>query len=188
MEENGLKLRTLHTEVEKAVEIKAGEINPVIAGYMDQEAHAVVWQDHKVLIGTYDEKESRLLFYKDEEYEPGHVLRMRIFDPEKELMIWRTPGGFKRRFRKDDLSGQGAHVVEARQVLIGTRFEKLPDSGYTRIWEDRGSELYLPFDNIEVDSNRRRAFIKTYNYIGYNKAHQATYEDGRFVGFGVLGG
>lgn len=62
--------------------------------------------------------------------------------------------------------------------------EKIAD--FTRITEDRGTELILPFNGIMLkglDYEQKRVFLKTRNYIDYNKLSQATYVDSRFMGF-----
>ena len=85
------------------------------------------------------------------------------------------------RFRQDYQGEKKEEVVEAYQALFGTESKDL--NGYTKIEEKRGTKLILPLINLEIDDNKNRLFIKTHNYIDYNKLHQATYFDCRFVTF-----
>ncbi|MDP3149831.1 MAG: CRISPR-associated protein Csx19 [Ignavibacteria bacterium] len=150
------------------------EINKIIS----EKSFVVAYLDYKVLIGKYIG--ASFMFYNNEQIEPKYIQRMRIFNENEELMLWRSEGKLKGRLRKDN-EGDEVNVVDADQVLFGT----IPNAinGFTRITEERGTELILPFKNLKVDNGKNRMKITTRNYVGFNEIHHATYVDCRFVGF-----
>jgi CRISPR-associated protein (TIGR03984 family) len=143
----------------------------------------VAYLDYKVLIGKFTN--GSFSFFNNETIEPKYIQRIRIFNKNEELLLWRSEGILKGRYRKDD-DGVEVWAVDNYQVLFGTNYPKNnpPGSDSTTIIEDRGTEINLPFEvkNIDV-SNKNRVKIKTRNYIGFNEVFQATYTDNRFVEF-----
>ena len=144
----------------------------------------VAYFDNGVLIGKF--KNGSFTFYnnlsiKDEQ---RYIQRIRVFNEKEELLIWRTEQGFKGRYRKDG-DGTEHHVIDAKQILWGTKVEKLSDD-FIKIYEDRGTELILPLSGIATLDEKRRIALKTRNYIGYLPTQQATYIDCRFMGFEYL--
>ncbi|MBP9885554.1 MAG: TIGR03984 family CRISPR-associated protein [Leptospiraceae bacterium] len=118
--------------------------------------------------------------------------KMRIFNKDAELHIWKTQGNFKGRIRAEkNFSGANktkhndleiVEFIEANQILFGTTSIDL-NNGFTKLTEDRGTEVILPFTNIDIDNKDKRMAIRTRNYIGYNEIGQAGYVDCRFVEF-----
>ena len=184
MEENGLKLIKTGSTVTCPFESKPDE-NPedVLIENIKEKSFAVVWLDYKVLIGTWDGKNFQ--FYADETFENKYLQRMRVFNKDREMLIYRTGNGFKCRLRIDDKDGKETEAIVAKQVLFGTKKdESCKDSSYIKITEERGTSLVLPFGGIDkVDDKEKRIFIKTHNYIDYNAVNQATYVDCRFISF-----
>ena len=182
--ENGLELIEIGSAVICPFESKSdASPDDVLMENIKEKAFAVVWLDYKVLIGTWDGKNFQ--FYADETFENKYLQRMRVFNNDREMLIYRTGNGFKGRLRIDDKNGSGAEAIVAKQVLFGTKKdESCKDSSYTKITEERGTSLVLPFGGIDkVDDKEKRIFIKTHNYIDYNAVKQATYVDCRFVSF-----
>jgi CRISPR-associated protein (TIGR03984 family) len=143
----------------------------------------VAYLDYKVLIGTYENGNYNFQEKEKETVELKYIQRLRVFNDTKELHLWRTSEGLKGRLRMDS-EGVGSAVVDAYQVLFGTRSE--PSGNYTRISEERGTELFLPFQDLEIDvkkEKKSRIAVKTRNYIDYNNVFQATYIDCRLMGF-----
>jgi CRISPR-associated protein (TIGR03984 family) len=152
----------------------------------------VAYMDFKVLIGRYTNQ--RCVFAGNETLDTNslqYLQRLRVFNDRQELLIWRTEDNeengsdFKGRMRidQDGEKSEETPIVDANQVLWGTRAKSL-DNGFTLLTEDRGTELILPFNNLEsVDDKENRIFLETRNYIGYNDIGQAAYVDTRFVGF-----
>jgi len=151
-------------------------------GIFNSTGFAVAYLDYKVLIGKVNIK--NIEFYNNEVIEEEkYIQRIRLFNDDKELLIWRVKNGFKSRLRIDN-EGSNEFVVDACQVLWGTNKEKL-NNGWIKIYEDRGTELILPYgEDAKIDDKENRLFIMTRNYIGFHpKTYQATYVDCRFVKF-----
>lgn len=183
MEENGLKLIKTGSTVTCPFESKPDESpEDVLMENIREKSFAVVWLDYKVLIGTWNGKDFQ--FYDNKPFKNKYLQRMRVFNKDREMLIYRTGNGFKGRLRIDDKDGKGIEVIVAKQVLFGTKKdESCKDSSYTKITEERGTSLVLPFGGLNVNAGEKRIKIKTYNYIDYNAVNQATYVDCRFVEF-----
>jgi CRISPR-associated protein (TIGR03984 family) len=179
MKNNGLELITIKSEA-KTLPPHLNVLDN-ISEMIKIDSFAIAYMDYKVLIGRYEN--GKFIFYNNESFEPKYLQRLRIFNNLEELLIWRSGDGFKGRIRKDNV-GKEVDVVEARQVLFGTKSE--PYGVFTKIYEEQGCELLLPF-NINLDNKNKeqpRIFIKTRNYIEYlNDDCQASYGDCRFVNF-----
>ena len=182
MKINGLELIKLDSTVEKFPVINYDELASIIEKYFSEKALVVAYLDYTVLIGTWQQKQFH--FYdSSENLQPKYIQKMRVFDSEMELLVWRISNGLKGRLRKDDLNGSGTEAVIAKLVLFGTQIVDRSDSTYTEITEERGTTLILPFTGLKLDNKKNRIFIKTLNYIDYNKVNQATYVDCRFICF-----
>lgn len=154
-----------------------------ISTNINNESYVVAYMDFGVLIGKIIN--GKFSFYKEEVIEPKYIQRIRIFSKDNELLLWRNGIGFKGRVRIDGDGNDEIEVVEAHQLLWGTKSRFLGKNHF-EIFESRAARLILPFNdvNIDVKSNpRNRIFIKTRNYIKYNDVGQANYCDCRFMGF-----
>jgi len=147
----------------------------------------IAYLDYKVIIRNYNN--GKITFIEDEEpFEPEFIQKLRLFDSNKELFLWRTEGKWKARLRTDE-EGEDVSVVDANQVLFGTKGEDVGNE-FTKLTEDRGTEIILPFEikNLNDDfkkDNCNRVKINTRNYINYNELGQAGYADCRFVKFTI---
>ncbi|MEA1883591.1 MAG: CRISPR-associated protein Csx19 [Thermotogota bacterium] len=146
-----------------------------------QEATIFTLLKDKATFGKYTNQQIELpdneniAFYKIEE--------MRIFDPTKELYIWRQNDTLKGRLR-EDLPETGTKDIEyiiSDLVLWGTR-AKTEKPGWTTLKEDRGIEYTVPFPVKRVDE-KHPLCLTIHTYIGYINDIQASYIDSRFVGF-----
>ncbi len=182
MKENRLKLIKIGSVVHDPFENKP-EKSPedVLIENIKEKSFAVVWLDYKVLIGTWNGKDFQ--FYDNKPFKNKYLQRMRVFNKDMEMFIYRTGNSFKGRLRNDDMVGKGTEVIVAKQVLFGTKKGKKCNDSYTEITEKRGTSLVLPFGGLDVDDKEKRIKIKTHNYIGYNAVNQTTYVDCRFVEF-----
>lgn len=181
-EANGLELVTLQSKADPVAHIAGQELYATLAEKLIHRAFVVAWLDYKVEIGLWDG--SKLGFHDDTNLDLKYVQRMRVFNSEQELHVWRTNGVWKCRLRQDG-EGEDVEAVVAHQLLFGTRGERLLPQ-YARIEEDRGTKLVLPLANVAFDDKgmlKERVFIKTHNYIKLNAVYQATYFDCRFVAF-----
>jgi CRISPR-associated protein (TIGR03984 family) len=179
LEANGLKLITKQSQAEPPSEIDQQRLYSILKNKFVDRTFAVAWLDYDVLLGTWQGSDFR--FYDNRPLNLKYVQRLRVFDANKELHVWRTNGVWKARLRSDD-EGDDVDVVVAHQLLFGTTPSAL-NGGFTEISEKRGTKLVLPFSNLNVDDGRNRIFIKTHNYVKPNAVHQASYVDCRFVAF-----
>ena len=180
MKINGLELIHLDSSVKSFSGIAHNDLLETVEKYFPENAFVVAYLDYTVLIGTWEKKQFH--FYDDEILDPKYIQKLRVFNNDMELFIWRSSGGLRGRLRKDDKSGSGIEAVVADQLLFGTDKGNRSNASYTEIIEERGTALMLPFTDLKLD-NKNRIFIRTHNYIEYNKVNQATYIDCRFVNF-----
>lgn len=182
MKKNGLQLNEIKSN-EPELE-KVNDPMEYIKNKFQEDGFVVAYLDYTVLIGKYLSEQEKTLFYENGLFDSKFLQKIRVFNQDKEVFIWRTEEGFKGRLRVDE-QGKGTFVVDANQVLWGTKAEK-KNSDFTILTEERGTELILPFpySKLEgVDDEKNRVFLKTRNYIGDNDIGQATYVDSRFLGF-----
>ena len=145
-------------------------------------SYVVAYLDYEVMIGTC--KNGDFTFHDNKRLDLSFAQKVRVFNKDAELLIWRTENGLRARLRQDK-DGEEVDVVEANQVLFGTRAKPL--DGFTKLEEDRGTEIILPGEFIlEEKNDEKRVAVKTRNYIDYNPSGQATYVDCRFVDFVTL--
>ncbi|NJD53806.1 MAG: TIGR03984 family CRISPR-associated protein [Candidatus Methanoperedens sp.] len=181
---NGLQFRQIKSSISKFNIIEIQDFNSIkslVKDYFGQKGLCVFYLDYKVLIGKYDGEDFK--FYENKEFEPQFIQKMRLFNTDRELFVWKeNRNGFRGRLRIDE-TGNKVDVVDAYQVLWGTKLEFRGE--FTEISEERGTKLVLPVKHLKVDNSENRAFILTRNYISYetydSTYEQAGYEDCRFV-------
>ena len=164
-------------------DVQSGELTSIISCHFLTPSYVVAYLYSMVKIGKWEDNSFQ--FYESECLEKDHILKLRVFNSEQELLVWKSGSSLKARLRKDNLNGNSSYAVVADQVLAGTQTKPL-NNGWIRVWEERGGSLELPFPNVYVNVKEKpdkRIHIRTYNYIGETPAYQATYVDCRFVGF-----
>jgi len=176
---NGLELIEIKSEARPFAKINWQALQEALNKNFVGNSYVVAWLDHEVRIGLWQNQ--NFLFYENKLSDLKYVQRLRVFDQQKELLVWRSNGEWKGRLRIDD-QGEETAVVVAHQLLFGTTAKSL-NGHFTEIGEKRGTKLILPFANLKVDDQRNRVFIKTHNYVKTNAVHQAGYFDCRFVAF-----
>ena len=142
---------------------------------------AVFYMNYGIRFAKWEQ--DKLIFYENAvTIEPEFLLEARIFNRSRELRILQLePGRYYYRTRVENDQGEDADIIEARQCLWGTRSEPL-DHGWSRLYEDRGTELIVPLHLEHAEGeDRPLAVLVTRNYIGKLKNGQATYIDCRFV-------
>lgn len=161
----------------------------------------VFYLDNEVLVGKYDGE--KFCFYKDNFPRPKFLQKMRLFNLDKELLLWRKKwqkdsGIFASRLRVDN-EGQQIEAVDAWQLLWGK--VAILNENFIELLDARGMKINIPLKDTQVD-NGERLFIKTRNYITYETGEsninlseptesdtdeisymQASYFDSRFVSF-----
>ncbi|MDD4570404.1 MAG: CRISPR-associated protein Csx19 [Tepidanaerobacteraceae bacterium] len=180
---NGLKmiqLKTTSTQHKFKADSWQGLQNS-IASYIQEKAYVVAYLDYKVLRGKA--YQGRLELYEDEKFYPKFLQKMRVFNERQELLLWRqSENTFSARLRIDDV-GKDEYCVEANQLLLASKPEQKGD--WIVLKDNRGTQLYIPFDGKSLKSEQARMAIKTRNYIDYNEIGQAGYVDCRFLAFEV---
>ncbi len=186
---NKLRITPIRTKIppDHPFEIVKDELISTVAQYIHSDSHLttffVAYLDYGVRIGCYEK--NQFVLSENEPLVPDYFQRLRVFDRKKELLLWRTTKGFQGRLREDEIdNAEFVDMIEVQQVLFGTRAKPLDTKNFTEIREDRGTRLILPFQDLNVDTQQQRIWIKTRNYIDYiEKTGQATYTDCRFVSF-----
>ena len=157
-----------------------------------ENAWFIAYLFHRVVIGQI--KDGKFKYYQDDKNDVvlANIQKLRVFNKDAELFVWRTAlGGFKARLREDEKSTGHDSVqgmVDANQVLFGTKIERIDDT-YVKLKEDRGTEIIMPLaesgiKDSEINERTGRLCIHTRSYIGFiEDTGQATYEDVRFVEF-----
>jgi CRISPR-associated protein (TIGR03984 family) len=154
--------------------------------------YIVCWHDYAVLFGTVQNGEIK--FYNNESPDLNRYLqKLRIFNENKELYIWKSGGKLKYRYREDVVSDENGEIVEyidADQVMYGSKFE---DKGnFIEVSEKRGIRYIVPKEFIgnnlidDINNNKKRLILHTRNYIGYNEIGQAGFVDSRFLKISVI--
>ena len=188
MEKKALEFSTTKSNVQNLgiFELSnSDELKSFVKAIFVNKGLCVAYLDHVVLVGKYDGEDFH--FYQNEKLEPKFIQKMRLFDRNQELYLWKKNDNcFTGRLRIDG-TGEETDMVEARQVLWGTKSK--PCGDFTEISEDRGTKIILPFKDIEIGSEKDpkdRICILTRNYVSYksnSSYEQAGYNDCRFVAF-----
>lgn len=180
MAKNELILRKIKTKSEffnkLAINDYQGLIDTIRKTFVDP-GIAVAYLNYTVLVGKYENE--TLYFYKDQSFEIKQLQRLRVFNENKELLLWLKNETYNARLRVDGV-GELLDVVDAGQILWGTDVVSL-DNGWSLVYEARGTELILPLKGMELDKGKKRLKLKTRNYICANEVGQAGYFDSRFV-------
>lgn len=184
MKTNGLKKSNILSNVKPLV-IKSNQ--DVLQNFTGN-GWFIAYLFHRVVIGQFID--GALDYFQKESGDVNieNLIKLRIFDANSELYVWRTNlGGFKGRLRTDGV-GSFTDVVDAKQVIFGTKAELIGES-YMKLSEKRGTEIIMPLADIGISENAindmdGRLCIQTRSYIGVIKeTGQASYEDVRFVEF-----
>ncbi|MGV8122529.1 MAG: CRISPR-associated protein Csx19 [Candidatus Xenobiia bacterium LiM19] len=175
MEINGLALKTVSSQVNSIIETEPFEKAFQV---IRKDSLVVAYLVNKVIIGRF--QPPGFVFKDNNDFLPQYVLKMRIFNENEELFLWRQQGVLRGRHRIDN-GGTSTTVIDARQVLFGTEADTR--DSWTILTEDRGTIIELPFTDLSVDIHKNRIFIRTRNYVNFNDLGQATYVDCRFLGF-----
>jgi len=182
---NGLRLSMIKSSVVINNKIDLSDSNTLksyVRTNFVQKGICIFYFDYGVQIGKYDSEDFRL--FKQEIPEPRFIWKMRLFNQNQELFIWKkNANGFAGRLRIDG-EGDETDVVDAKQMLWGT--DSQPQDDFSELFEDRGTKIILPFKDLKVNKENR-IFILTRNYVSYKTCdssyEQAGYVDSRFVAF-----
>ena len=152
-----------------------------------ENAWFIAYLFHRVVIGRVVDKQ--FVYYKqdDKDVMLSNVQKLRVFNKDAELFVWRTNQGIYKARLRTDSEGKEQGVVDANQVLFGTKVEII-DQKYSILKEDRGTEIILPLKDLgisdsDINAEKGRLCVHTRSYIGYIDDMLASYEDVRFVEF-----
>lgn len=163
-----------------------------IQSYQDLQAY--LQGEYQVMIRCFDQ----ICFgeYKEDDWhmEAGKpafetIQDIRIFNSDMELYLWRasSDASFKQadqlkgRIRRDD-QGDECSMVEAEQILIGSKIKEINENGYVTIREDRGFELKIPSTWLPKQvRNSCPLKLTSRNYLQQWDNGQLSYYDHRFV-------
>lgn len=177
---NGLDLIEINSKVFINSENGIDDIGSYIAENFPEDGFFVYYLTNRLLIGQYIS--GKFHSYGEGKIDKEFLLKLRVFNQRREVLLWRSREKIFGRTRIDD-DGEGTYAVDAYQQLWGTDYKNL-EGGFTKIFEERGTELILPFSDLKVDNKQSRIFIKTRNYVDFHpENHLATYVDCRFIGF-----
>lgn len=190
IEKNGLRLSI--GEINSKTRLSPKEGLPIIdwnglwdliREFLSSDVYLLAYLNYKVLAGRFRDKKPE--FYADETFDPKFLLRLRVFNKEEELLLWkRSDVLFDTRYRTD-CEGEKIDVVEAGQLIWG-EVEAL-EPGWVKLRDKgRGMELAIPWDGPVEKGERFK--IKTRNYINYSDMGQAGYTDCRLVEYYRAGG
>jgi|LSQX01.1.fsa_nt_gb CRISPR-associated protein (TIGR03984 family) len=177
---NGLNLKRILSE-SNPVSVSENILS-FVKKNIKENSFVVAYLDNEVLIGKYED--GNFILPDNKTIDPKFIQKLRIFNENCELLVWRSRQTLKSRFRKDG-KGEKVFVIEANQVLFGTqKDDNFSQDGFVSYIEDRGTGVILPDIGLISDSAKgKRIGIKTRNYVSYTENWQATYDDVRFVGF-----
>lgn len=118
------------------------------------------------------------------------IQSMRIFNENMELYLWRAAAKdcfgqanhLRGRIRRDVETGDDCAVVDAEQILIGSRKQDAAIGEYVVIREDRGFELKVPKAWLPAKvTDISRLILRSRNYLQEWDNGQLSYCDHRFV-------
>jgi len=182
------QISSVYSEVVLHNKIAALDINMLGSKFAFNDGFIVSWLDYAVLFGKIED--GRLKFHEGDVPDfSKYLLRMRLFDENRELHVWRTRNGFSCRYRRDcaNAGGDGEPVdfIDASQVMFGTSFKDKSD--FIEISESRGIKYNVPKEFLGcveikmLNERKARLALHTRNYIGYNEIGQAGFVDSRFL-------
>lgn len=178
--QNGLTHLMVKSKSDNVTLSDKEDLNTFLGENFKVEGTLVAYLDYAVMIGNFDGSKMEFPGYESK-FDSNFIQKLRLFNNDKELLIWKTSEGLKARLRTDG-DGTEVNVIEAEQIVLGTNVET--GSGYSVLKEKRGTRIILPLNNLSVDEKKKRLKIKTRNYVGFDEeTGQSGYCDCRFVEF-----
>ena len=186
LEHQNLEISNKNSRTESVVlrkEEAAGEFEASLKGIFDFSTGTVlVYLDHAIRIGSFEGGKIKLM---EEELEPAFIQKLRIFNTEAELFLWRgDEGGFNGRYRVDG-SGEICSYVDMVQYLWGT--SAIEQGNHLIMEEGRGVRVVIPQKLFnKTINNNSRVLVRIRNYIDYlDETGQAGYVDCRMMGLEI---
>ena len=144
--------------------------------YITQTSFVVAYLDYKILFGKFEN--DKFVFFNTEKIDIKLIQKVRVFNKDEELYLWRSGKDLCGRVRDD----KHLEYEDSIQVLVGAKDEEV-DADWCLVKESlKGVRFYLP-GNFEINDEKSKVGIKVRNYIDYTENSLATYVDFRFVEF-----
>ncbi len=175
MNNNGLKIKNINSERENFT-FEGKSIEEAIGNKIKGASFVLAFLNNDVVIGKFNN--GKFSLKENQSIEEKQLKKLRVFNENEELFIWKSGTKLTGRYRKDT-EGNGCKAIDAHQVLFGS------ETDGNIIKEERGTEIELPFDVPEMllKNPGDRVKVHTRNYLGLNEAGQYTYIDSRLIGF-----
>ena len=155
------------------------ELETFFSTHFQNAGTALFYLDYAVFFASFDGK--NLIFPDNHEkvFHPEYIQKIRLFDNEKELYIWRTaPGAFQARLRVDNRGEQNTTVLETEPFLLGR--VKKRENAFGIFHEDRGGNVAVPVDVLNNETDEYRLLVRY--YLKYNRTIcQMNFKDMRLV-------
>lgn len=132
----------------------------------------------KLIFGVL--KDGNIIVQNNVSIDSSQIVKLRAFNEYQEILIVKTSAGYQVRKRLDANLKEAEDYIDTDEMLWGTTGES--DGEYTRLFEDRGTEMSIPgeFNDIKPDN---RVYVTIRNYIEPNDIGQVGIVDARFVKF-----
>lgn len=155
------------------VELNKAALEDALRNAMQEDAHLIFWQLHRIVWGRWQAGEIRLA--DESELDASLIEEVRAFNEKEELHLVKKRGKLVGRHRLD-ADGSDAEAVDSAAPLWGEcasyadGYATLSDAG-------RGLSLTVPTQDAAA-----RYALCTRSYIGYDpETQQAGYEDMRYT-------
>lgn len=163
----------VHLEQDLIAEVIQQRLEKLSEEGFDQ-GYGLFYLDHAVFWSRIENGILRL--HEGEAVESRYIQKARIFNRDRELLIYRRGDGrYNLRLRVDG-SGDSVEVMDDRQVLLGAA-DGSSETAFTELSEDAGSSGWVP---ARISSGKRAALI-TRNYIQYANDLLAGFVDSRLM-------
>ncbi len=198
---NGLNLINIKSRAVRNLEMENFDNINKFLNNDNKSSLVVAYLVNEVIIGKFTD--NKFIFPENKHIEDGikFLKRIRIFNSNEELLLWKDRNLLKGRYIMDmsgdtvntplqNESAQDCSCIESYQVLFGTKVinnknsndSKSTTEDFTTIYEERGTKIILP-GNWRANNRKERIALQTRHYIDYFDGIQATYADARFVNF-----
>jgi len=168
--------------------VEQGEVNSNIRDFVFNKINRgfiVCWFHNGVLFGKIQNNNFVFCYNQNPDFDK-HLIKLRAFNEDEELYLWKRNDKLHYRYRKDGEGNETWEFIEAVQVMFGTNSKDL-GNGFCEIKEGRGISYIVPkeFLNDKSLSKNTRLFLITRNYICKddrgNEIGQVGFVDNRFV-------
>lgn len=125
------------------------------------------------------------------ELDTARLLEVRLFGPDAELLLWRTPTGMNGRLLTDQGIDAEIEVRMEKRLLWGVQTDKNLEQGFIVVSEADGLRHVVPWEVKETQpgpqaSPTHRLYLKVKHYLDFDEDGQAFVAASRLVDIGSL--